>query len=388
MDNLAKRLFTNLKNDLKAIDMEYSLPRRRVRRSQGEGGCSGIKLCAKLSGFRDGQNVNLCETERSQTYKPMTSIINEKSIFSMFHSSSKQLVPGNGGIKNKESLMQFVKDLGETTQKMANQNLKRLTWTPNHHFQGSSLQISLLVAQQRPSCRERIINVVTPYANNSLGIHDSSSREKNILSRENIDINSNACKGHMVVRGGRLEIQDTISKEKNVIKGDSIDPYGGVVAYKAKNVVKGDGTNLGSILSSKKKDILARVLEENSYRESESTKSWLGFEFPTFQNEGLNSTFANFKYIDLLQEAIREDFAHSSQNAPNNVFSYPPNCITSNKNAWSTEIVDSFRSQPRLVELHCGGNRYPKSSVYPSKVVNPSSDYKASMAQITEPPLE
>ncbi|KAI7985152.1 Bromodomain and PHD finger-containing protein 3 [Camellia lanceoleosa] len=440
--NLAKRLFNNLKNNLKAIDMEYSLPRRRVRRSQGEGECLGIKLCGKLSGFRDDQNVKLCETERCQTYKPLTSIINEKSIFSMFHSSLKQLVPGNGGIKYKESLMQFVKDLGPTARKMANQKLQCLTQTPGHHFQGSSLQISSLAAQQQPSCREHIINVVTPYANNSLGIHDASSREKNIPSPENIDINSNACRGHMVLGGGRLEIQDTISKGKNVIKGGSIDPYGGV--NKGKNVVKGDGTNpyvgaygrhttligwtnfqgdttrihsalqwarpggtdkkvtdrtlndmasiigpsSGSILSIKNKDLLAQVLEENSYWQSESTKSWPGFEFPTFQNEGLNSTSANFKYMDLLQEAIREDFAHSSQNAPNNVFSYPPNCRTSNINDWPTEMIDSFRSQSRLVELLCGGNRHPKSSVYPSKVVNPSSNYKARLAQVTEPPLE
>ncbi|KAI7986576.1 Bromodomain and PHD finger-containing protein 3 [Camellia lanceoleosa] len=448
--NLAKRLFNNLKNNPKAMDMEYLVPRRRVRRSQGEGGCLGIKLCAKLSGenqskihffkayfifiehngktqFLDGQNVKLCETERRQTYKPLTSIINEKSIFSMFHSSLKQLVPGNGRIKYKESLMQFVKDLGPTARKMANQKLQCLTQTPSHHFQGSSLQISSLAAQQRPSCREHIINVVTPYANNSLGIHDASSREKNILSRENIDMNSNACRGQMVLGGGRLEIQDTISKGKNVIKGGSIDPYGGV--NKGKNVVKGDGTNpyvcaygrhttligwanfqgdttrihsalqwaraggtdkkvidqtlndmasiigpsSGSILSSKKKDLLAQVLEENSCWQSESTKSWPGFEFPTFQNEGLNNTSANFKYTDLLQEAIREDFAHSSQNAPNYVFSYPPNYRTSNINDWPTEMIDSFRSQSRLVELLCGGNRHPKSSVYPSKVVNPSS---------------
>ncbi|CAL5444249.1 unnamed protein product [Camellia sinensis] len=425
--NLAKRLFNNLKNNLKAIDMEYSLPRRRVRRCQG---------------FRDGQNVKLCETERRQTYNPLTSIINEKSIFSMFHSSLKQIVPGNGGIKYKESLMQFVKDLGPTARKMANQKLQCLTQTPGHHFQGSSFQISSLAAQQRPSCREHIINVVTPYANNSFGIHDASSREKNILPRENIDTNCNACRGHMVLGGGRLEIQDTISKGKNAIKGGSIDPYGGV--NKGKNVVKGDGTNpnagacgrhttligwanfqgdttrihsalqwaraggtdkkvidqtlndmasiigpsSGSILSSKKKDLLAQVLEENSYWQSESTKSWPGFEFPTFQNEGLNNTSANFKYMDLLQEAIREDFAHSSQNAPNNVFSYPPNYRTSNINDWPTEMIDSFRSQSRLVELLCGGNRHPKSSVYPSKVVNPSSDYKATLAQLTEPPLE
>ncbi|CAL5440412.1 unnamed protein product [Camellia sinensis] len=340
--------------------------------------------------------------------------------------------------------MQFVNHLGPTAQKMANQKLKCLTQTPSHHFQGSSLQFSSLAAQQRPSCRERIINVVTPYDNNSLGIHDASSREKNILPRENIDINSNACRGHRVLGNGRLEIQDTISKGKNVIKGGSIDPYGGV--NKGKNVVKGDGTNpyvgaygrhttligwanfrgdttrihsalqwaraggtdkkvidqtlndmasiigpsSGSILSSKKKDLLAQVLEENSYWQSESTKSWPSFEFPTFQNEGLilNNTSANFKFVDLLQETIREDFAHSSQNAPNNVFSYPPNYRTSNINDWPTEMIDGFKSQSRLVELLCEGNRHPKSSVYPSKVVNPSLDYKATLAQVTEPPLK
>ncbi|KAL7179839.1 hypothetical protein ACSBR1_043110 [Camellia fascicularis] len=251
---------------------------------------------------------------------------------------------------------------------MANQKLKCLIQTPSHHFQGSSLQISSLATQQRPSCRERIINVVTPYANNSLGIHDASSREKNILSRENIDINSNACRGHRVLGDGRLEIQDTISKGKNVIKGGSIDPYGGV--NKGKNVVKGDGTNP----------------YVGAYGRHTTLIGWANFQGDTTR---IHSALQWARAGPLLGVLIkREDSAHSSQNAPNNVFSYPPNYRTSNINDWPTEMIDSFRSQSRLVELLCGGNRHPKSSVYPSKVVNPSSDYKATLAQVTEPPLE
>ncbi|CAL5361651.1 unnamed protein product [Camellia sinensis] len=319
--NLAKRLFNNLKNDLKAINMEYSLPRRHVRRSQVEGGCLGTKLYAKLSGFRDGQNVNLCETERRQTYKPLTSIFNEKSIFSMFHSSLKQLVPGNGGIKYKESLMQFVNHLGPTAQKMANQKLKCLTQTPSHHFQGSSLQFSSLAAQQRPSCRERIINVVTPYANNSLGIHDASSREKNILPRVNIDINSNACRGHRVLGVGIWDPAQDL--------GDGTNPYVGAYGRHTTLIgwanFQGDTTRIHSALQ------------------------WA------------RAGGTDKKVIDQTLNDMASIIGPSS---------------------------DGFKSQSRLVELLCGGNRHPKSSVYPLKVVNPSLDYKATLAQVTEPPLK
>ena len=41
----------------------------------------------------DGIDVNFCETERRQTYKPQTSIVNEESIVSTVHSSLQQLVP-------------------------------------------------------------------------------------------------------------------------------------------------------------------------------------------------------------------------------------------------------------------------------------------------------
>ncbi|KAL7247138.1 hypothetical protein ACSBR2_002119 [Camellia fascicularis] len=248
----------------------------------------------------------------------------------------------------------------------------------------------------------------------------------------------------MVLGNNRLEIQDAVSKGKNVITGDNVNPYGDVATYKGENVVKGDGTNpycgaygrnttlvgradfqsdttrfhnalkwkrvsgidgkaidqtlndmasvirpsRGSIMSSEKMDLLGRVLGENSSRQSENTKSWSGFEFLTSQNEGLNSTDTNFKYMDLLQEAIGEDFAHSNHNVSNNVFSYPPNTRTSNINGGSTEITDSFRSQSGLVELLYRGNRHPKSSLYPSKVINPSLNYVDSSTQVTKPLLE
>ena len=41
----------------------------------------------------DGIDVNFCETERRQTYKPQTSIVSEESIVSTIHSSLQQLVP-------------------------------------------------------------------------------------------------------------------------------------------------------------------------------------------------------------------------------------------------------------------------------------------------------
>ncbi|KAI8015150.1 hypothetical protein LOK49_LG05G01566 [Camellia lanceoleosa] len=46
---------------------------------------------------------------------------------------------GNGGIDYKESLKRFIKDLGPTAQKVANQKLKCLTWTPSHRVQGDNV---------------------------------------------------------------------------------------------------------------------------------------------------------------------------------------------------------------------------------------------------------
>ncbi|THF99927.1 uncharacterized protein LOC114297218 [Camellia sinensis] len=212
--DLAKRVFQTLKTDPKKFELDSSLSRRRNgRKPQGETRSLHVKLGAKLRGnslahrgssatnpyeneilpgSRDGRNVNFCETGRCQMYKHQSE---ESSIVLTIYSSSKELVPGNGGIGYNESLLRFAKDLGPTAQNVANQKL-------SHSFRDSSCLISSSATQQQPNC----INGATEDANNPLGSHVS------------INIDSSACRGKMALGIGGLD------KGKSVLTGDSINP--------------------------------------------------------------------------------------------------------------------------------------------------------------------
>ncbi|GFZ01783.1 DNA-binding bromodomain-containing protein [Actinidia rufa] len=232
---LAKRVFHTLKTDPEKFELEFSLTRRRYgRKRQVEAGGGlpfkvGVKLrrnslayCGSfvanprdneiLHVCSDGIDVNFCETERRQTYKPQTSIVNEESIVQTVHSSLQQLVPGNGVIGYKESLMRFVKDLGPIAQKVANQKLLLLTHSPSHSILDSSLPIYSPAAPQQPSCVDGVTNSVA----NQSGSHDATSKGKNILISDSIDIDSSTCRGKTALGIGRLNILGDASKGKSV----------------------------------------------------------------------------------------------------------------------------------------------------------------------------
>ncbi|XP_057512172.1 uncharacterized protein LOC130794312 [Actinidia eriantha] len=233
---LAKRVFHTLKTDPEKFELEFSLTRRRHgRKRQVEAGGGlpfkvGVKLRRNSPAYcgsfvanprdneilhvcSDGIDVSFCETERRQTYKPQTSIVNEESIVSTVHNSLQQLVPGNGVIGYKESLMRFVKDLGPIAQKVANRKLLLLTHSPSHSILDSSLPIYSPAAPQQPSC---VDGFTTNGVANQSGSHDATSKGKNILISDSIDIDSSACRGKTALGIGRLNILGDASKGKSV----------------------------------------------------------------------------------------------------------------------------------------------------------------------------
>ncbi|PSR86251.1 Bromodomain and PHD finger-containing protein [Actinidia chinensis var. chinensis] len=246
---LAKRVFHTLKMDPEKIELEFSLTRRRYgRKRQVESGGDlpfkvGAKLrrtslaCresfgAKLSdneilhGCSDGRDVNFCEAERRQTYNPQTSTVSEESIVSTVYSFLQQLVPGNGGIGYKESLLRFVKDLGPIAQKVANWKLLRLTQIPSHSVLDASLPIYPPAAPQPPSCMDSVINGVTVDVNNQSGSHGATSNGKNILTCDSFNIDSGACRGKTALGIGRLDILGDASKGKSVFTVPHCDIMG------------------------------------------------------------------------------------------------------------------------------------------------------------------
>ncbi|XP_058199107.1 uncharacterized protein LOC131314479 isoform X2 [Rhododendron vialii] len=321
---LAKRVFHTLKTEPQKIKLEFSMTRRRYgRKPRGEYGSSSVNLGAKLrvnnladphdydilSGCRDGRNVNYNKTERRQTYAPQYSTVSEEeSIVSTVYSSSKQLVPGNGGIGYKESLLRFVEELGPIAQMVARQKLRCLTQTPIP-------LISSTAPQQRPTCINGVTNTVTAALKNPQGSHDTISKGKNIITSDNTGINSSISRGRMEVEIDRLDIPNA---RKGVLIGDGMDSYSGPIC---------------------------------------------GETLPCSVNDGLDS----HKYMDLGQGAVRGGSGNCSQNIQSQFCSsYLPNDREQPSHSAPIPQPALFEF------LSSSSHKRLKSSVYPSTVIRPS----------------
>ncbi|KAE9460889.1 hypothetical protein C3L33_07196, partial [Rhododendron williamsianum] len=322
---LAKRVFHTLKTEPQKIELEFSMTRRRYgRKPRGEYGSSSVNLGAKLrvnnladphdydilSGCRDGRNVNYNKTERRQTYAPQYSTVcEEESIVSTVYGSSKQLVPGNGGIGYKESLLRFVEELGPIAQMVARQKLRCLTQTPIP-------LISSTAPQQRPTCINGVANTVTTALKNPQGSHDTISKGKNIITSDNTGINSRISRGRMEVEIDRPDIPNA---GKGVLIGDGMDSYGGPIC---------------------------------------------GETLPCSVNDGLDS----HKYMDLGQGAVWGGSGNCSQNIQSQLCSsYLPN--DHQRPSHSAPIPEPALFE----FLSSSSQKRPKSSVYPSTVIRPSA---------------
>nr|TKR71169.1 PH-interacting protein-like [Populus alba] len=113
------------------------------------------------SGSRDGRNLESSETARRMTYMPQTSSINGKgSIISELYNTPKVLTPiPDSSIRYKESLKQFVKDLGPTAQMVANKKLGKhpietpnfASWMPTSSSKKTN-PVPVSSALNRPAC--------------------------------------------------------------------------------------------------------------------------------------------------------------------------------------------------------------------------------------------
>ncbi|KAL9345553.1 hypothetical protein Peur_063228 [Populus x canadensis] len=173
ISELAQRVFNSLRTEPEKFELEHSRMRRHpAQKGHGETG-SVLNKLVKLAGFRDGASLNSTslkratqthpastrlnplvdhtknempsgsrdgrnlepsETARRMTYMPQTSSINGKgSIISELYNTPKVLTPiPDSSIRYKESLKQFVKDLGPTAQMVADKKLgKHPIETPN-----------------------------------------------------------------------------------------------------------------------------------------------------------------------------------------------------------------------------------------------------------------
>ncbi|KAK3025849.1 hypothetical protein RJ639_041297 [Escallonia herrerae] len=298
---LAKRVFHTLKSNPTRIEYEFSLERRRPgRKPQGGAGSSRTKFTGNqacqshhfinqegdkdLSGPRDSRDLDICK--RRQTYRPSTSIGNKnESTFSTVGNSSKELVPaqnvyikfeipsvsrvfGRSTRKNwdtgyRDSLLQFVKDLGPTVQKVAVQKLARLIEIPNYQSQAPSHSVhdpdSLIASSfslRDPTCHVDYTGSPEPstvgnlqggsYSNTNINDRLSSSsisdngrsllttdstysysgarggahKQKNIIIGENMD-------NHNGANGGKLTPSRTAFKGLSIISAGSIDVISG-----------------------------------------------------------------------------------------------------------------------------------------------------------------
>ncbi|XP_059653801.1 uncharacterized protein LOC132300640 [Cornus florida] len=283
---LAKRVFHTLKTDPGRIEDEFSHTRKRPgRKPQGEAGpsrtrpanlrrnaqaCRGSSSSdpladqrdnAVLPGSGDGGNVKFCQTERRQTYKSRSSLVTQNEpIISIVYNCSNQLVPGDGGLGYKESLLQFVKHLGPTAQMVAQRKIGSMTEALIYQSQKSSNSveykdclISLTTAQQGPVIENQMPSifgnrpghlVIIRDANDRLGIHAATLKGKTVEPSGLMDIHGAAASEH-------TDIHYAASKGKNVFTGEGMDifrhPSRGMKAY-ASDRVNIDRASKGKIV--------------------------------------------------------------------------------------------------------------------------------------------
>ncbi|XP_057484185.1 uncharacterized protein LOC130770677 isoform X3 [Actinidia eriantha] len=426
LHELATRVFHVLKTDPMKIEHEFPLTRRRAgRKPRGETESSGFKT----TGLRDGRKIN-CETGRRQTYKsPVSLDIEKDSVVSEVYKSSKQLVPGNGGIGYKESLLRFVKDLGPTAQMVAFRKLGCLK-TPSCSVQDSSNLISQPAAKQGPYLMDGVINNISSGSNDRFHCKDAISKGKSILAGDSIDMKDSSGKGKRAFGIGSLDAQNAAWQGKNVVISDSVDSHGAdsggrVVPEMNKMDLKGpfqkpmfpvgEITRIHTALQGEKahgkaidkglsgdmaantrglsgaygpfsqliqrkdKLNLVQAAGEDTARQSRNTKSWLGLGFPFPGSGGLNAPTTSItgvcgKYkMDQLQGAVMGDSSHQRRSAQNQLPFSLFQAGTSNTNKQSTMgNTVGFGSQSGLPEFLDSCKKHPKSTVYPSKVVKPS----------------
>ncbi|XP_011041752.1 PREDICTED: PH-interacting protein-like [Populus euphratica] len=200
ISELAQRVFNSLRTEPEKFELENSRMRRHpAQKGHGKTG-SALNKLVKLAGFRDGaslnstslkratqthpastrlnplvdhtknempsgsrdgRNLESSETARRMTYMPQTSSINGKgSIISELYNTPKVLNPiPDSSIRYKESLKQFVKDLGPTAQMVANKKLGKhpietpnfASWMPTSSCKKTDL-VPVSSALNRPAC--------------------------------------------------------------------------------------------------------------------------------------------------------------------------------------------------------------------------------------------
>ncbi|KAK2991624.1 hypothetical protein RJ640_025251 [Escallonia rubra] len=264
---LAKRIFHTLKSNPTRIEYEFALERRRPgRKPQGDAGSSRTKF----TGNRACQSHHFINQEGDEDLSDYGA--RNKYLLWTFKAKQRQ----EKEVKNwdtgyRDSLLQFVKDLGPTVQKVAVQKLARLIEIPNYQSQAPSRSVrdpdSLIASSfsqlRDPTCHVDYTGSPEPstvgnlqggsYSNNNINDGLSSSsisdngrsllttdstysysgarggphKQKNVIICENMDKHNGA-------NGGKL------TPNRTVFKGLSIDSAGSI------DVISGPGENLAS----------------------------------------------------------------------------------------------------------------------------------------------
>ncbi|XP_059631335.1 uncharacterized protein LOC132274156 isoform X2 [Cornus florida] len=391
---LAKRVFHTLKTDPGRIEDEFSQTRKRPgRKPQGEAGISrtrptnlrrNAQACpgasssdplvdrrdnAVLPGSGDGRNVKFC---RHQTYKPRSSLATENEpIVSTVYNCSKQLIPGNGGLGYKQSLLQFVKHLGSTAQMVAQKKIGSLTEAPIYQSQKSNNSveytghlISFPAAQQGQTdihhAASKGKNVFTgegmdilghfsggmkAYASDRVNI-DAASKGKSVQTGEGMEIHGGTCREWIALTRGRMATHGATSKGKNVVTGGSMDIHGGTC-----------GRNVN--VASNRVD-LCRGITSDPF----STRNTGEFSRPMVQPDD---------YMSLLLQAAGEDITARIPEPCGKYMTAPTMVVSSQLGDQIRPVQLVSRSQSRLIEFMSRGNQRPRSVVHPSTVILPSS---------------
>ncbi|CAK9182328.1 unnamed protein product [Ilex paraguariensis] len=261
---LAKRVFHVLRTDYKTIEHKFSVETRQTgRKPQGRGRSlrtrrgpnvrrSNQRCRGSSNGSRDGNDVDL--PARRETHRLFSHSENE-SIPSGVSSSLEQ-VSDDGRFDYRGSLMRFVKDLGPTAQKVADQKLARsLTEPSNYQFQTPmwSVQdprslIASLSAQWQPPCAggatgSQVASVLPKLpeysiksnnANDQLAVHYAATKGMNVLTNGGLDIYPDASRGtvSMAFASDRVDKHSAASKGKSILTMDNMDTYGGTYGEK------------------------------------------------------------------------------------------------------------------------------------------------------------
>ncbi|KAM7521960.1 hypothetical protein LguiA_011862 [Lonicera macranthoides] len=444
--DLAMSVFDKLKTDPNGLKYKFSSKiSKKGRKPREEAGSSSTKRGTnskkRVGGSNDQIGSGDPNIEKRRTYMPST---RNDSILSMDYNGPKQLIPGTSGISYKESLKQFVKDLGPTAHKVAAQKLARCLTKQQpqrhtHPFVQQQPQMPASFMQQRLQMPTHSFMQQSPQVpiGPKMGQRLQAPTQSIMSSNPLIPIrtyNTGIVKGRqaplvpcdpitMLDANEQLGAQRA-DKEKGIFSNDDIDISSGTL----KNALSGynndvfantrDGNSvLGADPMGKSVVTDGRVPSSGFFVRMLNLENDAGYDIDRYPREGISAKLGD---IAAIQNALQEERTRVSNrdvmaarphekgdlllhvlknqlsSTPNTDFDQRFNLPIARPTYPIPPARPAIGPNSSLLEFVSGQNNRPRPSVHPTRVVTPSRlsqmiapmnpSFQASSAELNELP--